>query len=134
MLGTHSPSKKAPSGFCKKMDVLDEIIMVTSEYASVSKDPINMYASHSEVRTVHFSNNPMFSFATSKITPSEAEVMTFFPVSTKSIINNFTIYQYVHYLITYNLRLLRYIKIYILQYLPCQSIALEGMGDVTIYL
>ena len=134
MLGTHSPSKKAPSGFCKKMDVLDEIIMVTSEYASVSKDPINMYASHSEVRTVHFSNNPMFSFATSKITPSEADVMTFFPVSTKSIINNFTIYQYVHYLITYNLRLLRYIKIYILQYLPCQSIALEGMGDVTIYL
>ena len=100
----------------------------------VVADPINMYASHSEVRTVHFSNNPIFSFATSKITPSEAEVMTFFPVSTKSIINNFTIYQYVHYLITYNLRLLRYIKIYILQYLPCQSIALEGMGDVTIYL
>ena len=99
MLGTHSPSKKAPSGFCKKMDVLDEIIMVTSEYASVSKDPINMYASHSEVRTVHFSNNPIFSFATSKITPSEADVMTFFPVSTKSIINNFHIYQYVHYLI-----------------------------------
>ena len=132
MLGTHSPSKKAPSGFCKEMDVLDEKIAIIFEY--VILDPINMYFNHSEVRTVHFSNNPIFSFAMSKITPSEAEVMTFFPVSTKSIINNFTIYQYVHYLITYNLRLLRYIKIYILQYLPCQSIALEGMGGVTIYL
>ena len=104
-------------------------ITFTFEYAS---DSINMYFYHSEVRTVHFSNNPIFSFATSKITPSEAEVMTFFPVSTKSIINNFHIYQCAHYLIIY--RWLRYRKMYSLQYLPCQSIDLEGMGDVTIYL